>query len=193
MMADMGIDPDEITDQSDEKPDPTIQALERDMRDKSMQYANAVNDFFERNAGYFEVKSEQLEEQIEDGRPVDVERWQFFQDAVDVIRWYQYFISAKVHRAIGGMEHLEEFDDPLQSDSNGSAKIANIAIERSLGAWEVIGRQLIEKKEEIWVLQQQLQHLRAELDRIFPKLKNFHRPGFDDEPDNTMRLEFNPN
>ncbi|MCB9315741.1 MAG: hypothetical protein H6569_06360 [Lewinellaceae bacterium] len=193
MMADMGIDPDEIADENKEKPDPNIQALERDMRDKTMQYANTVNDFFERNASYFEFKSEELEEQIEDGLPVDVESWQFFQDAVDVIRWYQYFISAKIHRAIGSLEHMEEFDNPLQSDSNGSAKIAKIAIERSLGAWEVICQQLAEKKEEILTIQQQLQKIRAELDQLFPNLNNFHRPGFDDEPDNTVRLEFNPN
>lgn len=193
MMEEMGIDPEEVEKVPAPKPDPDIQALEKTMREKTMQYANAVDDFFRENAPYFERKGEELEAQIEDGRPVDVESWQFFQDAVDVIRWYQYFISAKIHRAVNSLEHLETFDDPLQSDSNGSAKVAMIAIERSLGAWELLSRQLSEKQGEIIRLQQQLQHLRAETSRLFPHWNGFHRPGFDDEPGNTLRLDFNPN
>lgn len=193
MMEEMGIDPDEMPDNSDAKPNPDIQALEQSMREKTMQYANAVNDFFERNATYFERKSEELMEDIEDSRPVDVESWQFFQDAVDVIRWYQYFISAKIHRAIISLEHLDIIDDPQNNDSNGSAKIASIAIERSIGAWEVIRGQLVEKQDEILELQQQLQYLRNEMDKLFPEWSSFHRPGFDDESENTIRLDFNPN
>ncbi|MBK6932946.1 MAG: hypothetical protein IPH12_19585 [Saprospirales bacterium] len=193
MMAEMGIDPEEMDKLPAPKPDPDIQALEIAMREKTARYANAVDDFFRGNAPYFEEKGEELEAQIQDGRPVDVEKWQFFQDAVDVIRWYQYFISAKIHRAVNSMEHLEEFDDPKQSDSNGSAKVVIIAIERSLGAWEVLSRQLPEKHAEIVGLQRQLQYLHTELCRLFPDWNAFHRPGFDDEPGQTMRLDFNPN
>lgn len=193
MMEEMGIDPEEIEKIHPPKPDPDISALEKNMREKSMRYANAVNDFFQTNSAFFQQKGEELEGQIQDGKPVDVERWQFFQDAVEVIQWYQYFISAKVHRAITSMEHLEAFDDPLQSDSNGSAKIAILAIERSLGGWEVVRQQMPEKSEEILELQRQLQHLRTEMERIFPNWNHFHRPGFDDEPGAKLRLDFNPN
>jgi hypothetical protein len=193
MLEEMGIDPDAVAAAEAAIPDSNIQLLDKSMREKTIRYANSVNDFFELNSSYFDKKNEELEAQIEDGRPVDVDRWQFFQDAVDVIRWYQYFISAKIHRAINSLELIDDFDDSMQSDSNGSAKIAGIAIERSLGAWEVVRMQLVEKQDAILDLQKQLQQIRSELERIFPDWSNFHRPGFDDEPDKTMRLEFNPN
>lgn len=193
MMEEMGIDPDDVENLPASEPNPDLQALEKKMRDKTLYYANAVNDFFQVNAPYFEQKSEELEEQIVDGRPVDLEKWQFFQDAVEVIRWYQYFISAKIHRAVHSLEHQELFDDPLQSDANGSAKIAIIAIERSLGAWEVVRHHLPEKQDEILALQQHLQHLLSEMEQLFPQWQKFHRPGWDDEPRNTLRLDFNPN
>ncbi len=68
-----------------------------------------------------------------------------------------------------------------------------IAIERSLGAWEVVKRQLPEKQQYILELQRQLQHLRSETQQLFPDWEHFHRPGFDDEPGTTVRLDFNPN
>ncbi len=193
MMEEMGIDPEELDNIELAKPDPDIAALEKIMREKTMYYANEVNDFFRANTPFFEKKGEELEAQIEDGQPVDVEHWQFFQDAMEVIQWYQYFISAKVHRAISSMEHQDAFDDPLQSDANGSAKIAIIAIERSLGAWEVVRQHLPEKHDEILALQRHLQHLRSEMERIFPNWNQFHRPGFDDAPGAMLRLDYNPN
>ncbi|MEW6376037.1 MAG: hypothetical protein AB1502_09665, partial [Thermodesulfobacteriota bacterium] len=62
-----------------------------------------------------------------------------FEEAIEVIRWYQYFICAKVMRAVRGrIEEEEEGYDEFPSDSDGSAKIALIAIDRSIGAWAVI-------------------------------------------------------
>ncbi len=193
MIADMGIDPEELKNIPDPVPNPDIQLLEEHLRNKTLFYANTVNQFFQQNAAFFERKGEELENQICDGRPVDVESWQFFQDAVEVVRWYQFFISTKVQRAVSGLEDIEGFDDPLQSDANGSAKIAQIAIARSLGAWEVIRQQLPEKQKDILDIQQQLQALRTEIKELFPNWSIFHRPGFDDEPQNTLRLDFNPN
>lgn len=191
IMEEMGIDPAEVEKMPTPEPSPDLKALEKTMREKTMQYADSVDQFFKQDSAFFEQKSDELAEQIEAGKPVDLESWQFFQDAVEVIRWYQYFISAKIHRAVTGLE--DEDEEQIQNDSNGSAKIAMIAVERSLGAWEVLRRQLPEKGEEILELQRRLQHLRAEINRLFPHWAKFHRPGFDDEPGSTVRLDFNPN
>ena len=50
------------------------------------------------------------------------------QDAIGVVRWYQYPIHVKSVRALRG--HLDEDygDDPLQSDWNGSAQVALLGI-----------------------------------------------------------------
>jgi len=61
------------------------------------------------------------------------------EEAIEVIRWYQYFIGAKVIRAVRGkIDEEEERFDEFPSDSDGSAKIALIAIDRSIAAWAVI-------------------------------------------------------
>jgi len=192
-IAEMGIETDEDGEITLPEPDPAVVEQEEKMREATMRYARTVEAFFKDNTAYFEQKSEELAAQIEDSQPVDVESWQFFQDAVEVIQWYQYFIAAKIDRAVGGINNGSSPDERQQNDANGSAKIAMIALERSLGAWEVVGRRLPEKKGDIRDLQHQLQHLRARMLELFPDWRVFHRPGFDDHPKNTMRLDFNPN
>lgn len=119
MMEEMGIDPAEVEKMPTPEPSPDLKALEKTMREKTMQYADSVDQFFKQDSAFFEQKSDELAEQIEAGKPVDLESWQFFQDAVEVIRWYQYFISAKIHRAVTGLE--DEDEEQIQNDSNGSA------------------------------------------------------------------------
>ncbi len=187
-MAELGIEPEEEDKQT--KPDTALAAREEHIRKQSMLYATNVEHFFKQNTNIFQQKENELTEQIEEGQPVDIEHLQFFQDAVEVIRWYQFFIPAKTDRAANG---LVDRDDPRQGDANGSAKIAMIDLERSLGAWEVVRKHLPEKQNEIEELQHQLQHLRTDLADLFPNWRVFHRPGFDDEPEKTMRLDFNLN
>lgn len=192
-MAELGIETGDGDTRPLPEPDPAVVEREEKMREATMQYVRDVDAFFKNNTAYFEQKGAEVAEQIEDRQPVDLESWQFFQDAVEVIQWYQYFIAAKIDRAVGGMGDPAEQNDNTQRDANGSAKIAMIALERSLGAWEVVGGHLPEKKDEIRDLKRQLQHLRARVLELFPDWHVFHRPGFDDQPKNTVRLNFNPN
>lgn len=193
-MTELGIDAEtDATDVSPPEPDPAVVALEEAMREEAMQYTTAVDTFFKQNMDFFEEKSRELAEQVEDGQPVDVEIWRFLQDALEVAQWYQFFIPAKIDRAVGGLSDMNDFDDPLQSDANGSAKVTMIALDRSLAAWDMVGRRLPEKQDEILELRHHLQRLRTQMTELFPDWRVFHRPGFDDEPGNTLRLDFNPN
>jgi hypothetical protein len=127
-------------------------------------------------------------------------------DAIEVIRWYQFFVAAKVYRSLMGFEHQAAMDDePLdedpfgadpfdddeqdldqilaetaRNDSNGSAKIALIAIDRSLSAWRIMKGYLPEKSESIVSLLVQLERLRRGLEQEFPEARDFIRPGFDE-------------
>jgi hypothetical protein len=127
-------------------------------------------------------------------------------DAIEVIRWYQFFIAAKVFRALIGVEReaIEadsagedvfpdlEFDndegDDLEevlaeaaaSDSNGSAKIALIAIDRSLSAWRVMQSSFAEKASTIMPMFVELERLRRGVEQLFTKARDFIRPGFDE-------------
>ncbi len=102
-------------------------------------------------------------------------------DAIEVIRWYQYFICAKVIRAVHGKSEEEEEEwDEFPSDSDGSAKIALIAIDRSIGAWAAIQHYLENGEREVIELISFLDSLRQTMEKTFPKARSFLRPGFDE-------------
>jgi hypothetical protein len=103
-----------------------------------------------------------------------------FEEALEVIRWYQYFVAAKVMRAIRGKkEEDEEGDDEFPSDSDGSAKIALISIDRSISAWAVISHHSHRDAEETLEMISFLDHLRQAIEQTFPRARSFLRPGFD--------------
>ena len=131
-------------------------------------YSKMVEDWFkEREKLFFEAAA------VADAG-VDLE------EAFEVIRWYQYFIAAKVMRAVRGkMEEEEEGCDEFASDSDGSAKIALIALDRSIGAWAVIPRYNHPHAEEVLEIISFLDRLRQAIEQTFPRARSFIRPGFD--------------
>jgi hypothetical protein len=103
-----------------------------------------------------------------------------FEEAIEVIRWYQYFICAKVMRAVrGNIEEKEEGCDEFPSDSDGSAKIALIAIDRSIAAWAVIQHYITDGDREVINIIAFLDSLRQAVEETFPNARSFIRPGFD--------------
>lgn len=108
------------------------------------------------------------------------------EEAFEVIRWYQYFIAAKVIRAIRGKTEEEgEGGAEFPSDSDGSAKIALIAIDRSIGAWAVIPRYNCLLRESVFEIISLLGLVRQAVEETFPMARSFIRPGFDsNDPNN---------
>jgi len=104
-------------------------------------------------------------------------------DITDVIRWYQYFISVKIHRALSGRaEDREEWpDDETTGDADGSAKIALISIDRSIGAWAALNTEFPEQEDETLEILVLLERLRKTLESEFPDARAFIRSGFDEE------------
>ena len=102
------------------------------------------------------------------------------EEAFEVIRWYQYFINAKVMRAVRGkIEEEEEGWDEFARDSDGSAKIALIAMDRSIAAWAVIRYYITSSAEEVIDLIAFLDGLSQAVEKAFPGARSFIRPGFD--------------
>ena len=121
-------------------------------------------------------------------------------DAIEVIRWYQFFVAAKVFRALMGLEERSADDDLAADDiftdteldedeleldvvgydADGSAKIALIAIDRSSSAWRVMQSTLLEKAESIRPMLLELERLRRTAEQTFPQARDFIRPGFDE-------------
>ena len=104
-------------------------------------------------------------------------------EAFSVVSYDLIFIRVKLHRAIDGKDCVDTedalFNDhPVQNDWNGSAKVALISIERSAEAWRVLASAT--GQETPVVLADQLQDLRREIEREFPDVWRFKRPGFDE-------------
>jgi len=110
------------------------------------------------------------------GRAVNLE------EAVEVIQWYQHFIFVKLMRAVRGKVEKEDEEEEWKefpSDSDGSAKIALIAIDRSIGAWAVIRHYHGDRDESIFDTIGYLDRLREAAEKTFPRARSFVRPGFD--------------
>jgi len=126
------------------------------------------------------------------------------EDAMEVIRWYQFFIAAKVTRAgsreakgisaepedgdlVFAEKETEDSEDlqaileeAARHDSEGSAKVALIAIDRSMTAWRVLYTSLPDKADSIMPLLASLERLRGAMEATYPKARDFIRPGFDE-------------
>src|SRR2546428_3270289 len=180
------------------------EAKEHALSVSARHYAKMVQEWFKEEFA--------VEENVFDditGKANSVEEDINVSDAIEVIRWYQFFIAAKTYRALMGLEDLGDEEvsdleiDPFSDgddasdvnpdlddedvllraachDSDGSAKIALIAIDRSLSAWRLMQNALPERTESIVPMLIELEKLRRGIEQIFPRARDFIRPGFDE-------------
>ena len=102
-------------------------------------------------------------------------------DAVETIEWFSSMISSKLYRAICGQAEGWEGREEAQTDFNGSAKIALVAIAESRAAWSVLmeaGRATADGVPAHAV--RTLDELEASVRERFPRVMEFIRPGFDE-------------
>lgn len=107
-------------------------------------------------------------------------------EALGVIDWFSSMIGAKIFRAVSGLAFATEESglegpDEVQTDFNGSAKVALLGIVESRGAWVVL---MSEGKATADGVPAQAVRMLDELDAgvrgRFPRAMSFVRPGFDD-------------
>ncbi|MBI1768818.1 MAG: hypothetical protein HY015_02300 [Bacteroidetes bacterium] len=104
------------------------------------------------------------------------------QDCFEIIQWYEHFIHVKVMRALMGKAEDDgwERENGFQRDFDGSAKIAAIAIDRSLQAWAVLHNLFPQNEDEILNWMATLQKMKSIVRAEFPEAEKFIRPGFDE-------------
>ena len=111
------------------------------------------------------------------------EQFQQLEDAREVIQWYQYQIAVKTMRALScrsdGWEDNPELAD-FPKDSDGSAKVALVGIDRSIAAWRLMQLAAPAWSDSIVPLILQLEKVRQRIERSFPEARDFIRPGFDE-------------
>jgi hypothetical protein len=172
-------------------------AKQHELSQATREYASAVEEWFKQ-----EPDDQAIRKVAGDEEELTL------QNAVDVIRWYQFFIAAKTFRAVSGADHLdletdddeifpnftmdedidvdEDLDDDAaiamteRMDANGSAKVALVAIDRSISGWRSLQISLPEKVESIKPMLIELESLRRSIEAHFPRARDFIRPGLDE-------------
>jgi hypothetical protein len=139
------------------------------------EYASSVTEWFTEFDQTISASDLEMNE-------TDAELAQQLQDAREVIHWYQYQIAVKTMRALSSRSSEDELDsiEPEWRDSDGSAKVALIGMDRSISAWRIVQLCLPERAELVVPLILQLEQLRQRTEKRFPKARDFVRPGFDE-------------
>ncbi len=169
-------------DAPDEEWMPTARTEEQQLlENEARRYIPMVDGWFAVHHTLFEDKQQQLIRRMEMGMAIDRRSIYRLNDAIEVIKWYQFFISAKIHRGLHGLGWTGiDGIDPIQNDANGSARTALLAIDNSLQAWEIIRNTFPDQTDEILDILLLLHQLRQQILHIFPCAPAFRRPGFDD-------------
>lgn len=138
-------------------------------------YAFAVSKWFDEEFTTLETVSDSSEYSDD----VDDET-ENVSDALEVIRWYQFLIAAKMVRAVLAREDEDEANREGARDSDGSIKVALIAIDRSVGAWRLMQQARPELFDSILPFLLRLERLRLSTENEFPDARDFIRAGFDE-------------
>jgi len=183
MAGEQGVDLDDIDLDAAEIEDKLLVEVAEDhvCSKMSQAYIELTRSWFERNQPLFDEKCDELERQDQMNLPhIDVgAEAERLNDDIEVIRWYQTQIFVKIMRAVEGAEVFEDRENSLD-DSDGSAKVALLAIEKSLSAWSDLRRSFPTQDDSVLDILVFLNRLKQKIEEFFPNAREFVRPGFDD-------------
>jgi hypothetical protein len=149
----------------------------------ALLYVNLVDDWFKGAESLFKTDDEESAGLVTSTAESLPERNEI-QESLEIVRWYQHQIYVKMMRAISGRlreaEEAGEELDQFAKDSDASAKVALIGIDRSIAAWSVIGNAFPSfGGNDVQTTLAHLGKLRRRIERDFPSARGFIRPGFD--------------
>ena len=147
-------------------------------------YGMKVHEWINSESEIFKSKGEELSSHLLMGIRDEKNAMQVvkeMKDAIETIQWFEFFIEVKFSRALSGIfDVLEgEEEDEAQSDHNGSAKIALIAVDRSMSAWETMMKHFPDKADDMLDFVALLSKIKSAGAERFPNAMKFVRPGFD--------------
>ncbi len=156
-------------------------AHNHDLSRAAEAYGELVETWFTRGKGLFKQREEALNTltRLGVGGDEPLEEADQINDAAEVVQWYLHQIHIKIMRALS-----QQFENPndagdLQSDANGSVKVALIGMDRSIAAWGTLREQFSESADDILDILIDLDRLRRRTEHTFPHARTFVRPGFD--------------
>ncbi|HEX7721741.1 MAG TPA: hypothetical protein VF397_06255 [Pyrinomonadaceae bacterium] len=202
--AEAGVDLDsvDVTEEMAEH-EREMEAAEQDeLSEMARHYAMTVQNWFRDQS----VNEEDVHDDAMNG-PNAVSDDLTLRDAAEIIQWYQFFIAVKLTRALSRPASIDENSDdedvltadflPVEEtdelvdydavisrahriDSNGSAKVALVAIDRSTAGWGALQLSLPDKAHTINPIVLELDRLRRLTEKRFPRARDFIRPGLDE-------------
>jgi hypothetical protein len=146
-------------------------------------YQNVALAFVKENDSYTEKRND-LENQVQLGI-LPVEHAENIVanlgDCLEIIQWYLFFMGAKLQRALQGQMEDDGWstENGFQRDSDGSAKIALIAMDKSMAAWIRLYELLPSSEDAALKALSLLERLKNLTLETFPEAMQFKRPGFD--------------
>jgi len=179
-----GIDLDSLDNEEFEEEERSNDELARDHEccRTAKLYVEMVDDWLNSARDLFgqeeeEVSHDELHEAVHTNSP---EKDIGLLEPVEVVGWYQHLIYVKLMRAIRGeLEEEPDILDEYPKDSDGSAKVALIGIDRSIAAWGEIRNRFPHRSNQIMDILLHLEQLRRKVEKTFPNARAFIRPGFD--------------
>lgn len=183
--GELGIDLDQIDTEETEQSEAKKRELaeKHPATQKAHAYLMRVRSWFEESDAIFKEKGEELMKMAELDLPEEnIEKQAVgIRDFVEIIRWYQHQIYVKIMRALRGrMDGFLPEEDTIQTDYNGSAKVALIGVDRSIAAWGGLLKEFPEREDDIFPLLVSLEQIRKHVEAEFPDARKFNRPGFDE-------------
>lgn len=152
----------------------------------AMDYAVDLHKWMKPRRGVFKQAMLDMAKKAEMGlapsrRWRDAER---LSHALELLERYSLPVASKTDRAVMGVgDGVDGYEEQpggwTQTDWNGSAKVAGLLMERSLGAWRIVFDLVPSVVDDALPLVAQLKKAHALLLREFPRAMEFNRPGFD--------------
>ncbi len=184
MAKEKGIDLDSIDIEKNYKNEETNNknSLAHLISHTSKNYAKSISEWFNLNEYLFLKKEDEINRiRVISSQNNPVKEAISIKDAIEIIRWYQYQINVKLKRAIESASSEEPTDiNDFPKDSDGSAKVALIGIDRSTSAWKILLTSFPEQEKQILNFIAMLENIKNRVESQFPHARDFVRPGFDE-------------
>ncbi len=144
----------------------------------ALAYGTMVQEWFKSGEDALRAKEEEILAQVKLGVASVQEEVASLTDVVEILRWYQHQIYVKLARGFNADRDYEATSG-FPKDSEGSVKVAIIAMDRSIAAWLRMKDFFPEQTDSILTMLLHLDRLRRGAEQAFPNARAFVRPGFD--------------
>ena len=176
-MIEHGIEP--PSEEENEKIESEMKKIDEDINSnpiivESRIYTKDSGKLLKENDYYSSVLNKVTEEQSAKESLIEL------QDAIETILFYNSLIFVKLSRVFYSYYSTEfEEEDSVEDDKLISAKIAVVAIERSMAAWHFILEHFDTQSDRVVDIILHLNKIKMGIEKTIPKVLNFKRPYFD--------------